>query len=195
MATISQQSDFERAKGWAKKFMADWKAGTGGRTSRGQTANQGPTGDIAYMLGRRGCWPAHVSAMGQTSQLHRSVIGTGRNGNFRLTHARRNLLILGPPRSGKTAGVLTPAILSHPGPVVSTSTKADMLRAMGLARARLGRVWHCSPDGSETPPGCIELRWSPIPASVRWSSAIALGKAMPGISEQSNARHQGSEWE
>jgi hypothetical protein len=127
--------------------------------------------------------------MGQTGQLHRLVIGTGGNGNLYLTHARRNLLILGPPRSEKTAGVLTPAILSHPGPVVSTSTKADVLRATGLVRARLGRVWHYSPDGAETPPGAIELRWSPIPPSVRWSSAIALGKAMADISEQSNSEN------
>ena len=26
MATTAQGSDFDRAKGWAKKFLADWKA-------------------------------------------------------------------------------------------------------------------------------------------------------------------------
>ena len=117
------------------------------------------------------------------------MIGTAGDGNLYMTHPRRNLLILGPPRSEKTAGVLTPAILAHPGPVVSTSTKADVLRATGLVRARLGRVWHYGPDGAETPPGCVELRWSPIPASAKWSSAITLGKAMADISEQGNAEN------
>jgi type IV secretion system protein VirD4 len=190
VTTISQESDFDRAKRWGKKFLADWKAGANGGTGRGRNAApQGPQGDIGYLLTQRDSWPAQVRAMGQTSQLHRLVIGTGGNGNFYTTHARRNLLILGPPRSEKTAGVLTPAILSHPGPVVSTSTKADVLRATGLVRARLGRVWHYSPDGAETPPGCVELRWSPIPPSARWSSAIALGKAMADISEQSNSEN------
>jgi type IV secretion system protein VirD4 len=121
--------------------------------------------------------------MGREAQLHRLVIGAGDSGNLILTEPRRNLLILGPPRSQKAAGVLTPAILSHPGLVVSTSTKADVLRATGLVRARPGKVWHYSPDGGETPAGCAELRWSPIPPSAKWSAAIAIGKAMADIAE------------
>lgn len=186
MAATSQ--DFDRAKRWGKKFLADWKGGAGsGNGHRRSAAPQGPQGDIGYRLARRDSWSAHVPAMGQNRQLHRMVIGT--SGNLYLTHPRRNLLILGPPRTLKTAGVLTPAILGHPGPVVSTSTKADVLRATGLVRARLGRVWHYSPDGAETPPGCVELRWSPIPPSARWSTAIALGKAMADISEQGSAEN------
>jgi len=188
VATTAQGSDFDRAKRWGKKFLADWKAGTSDGNGRGRSAApQSPQGDIGHMLSQRDSWPGLVRAMGQNSQLHRLVIGTAGDGNLYMTHPRRNLLILGPPRSEKTAGVLTPAILAHPGPVVSTSTKADVLRATGLVRARLGRVWHYGPDGSETPPGCVELRWSPIPASAKWSSAITLGKAMADISEQGNA--------
>jgi hypothetical protein len=134
VAATSQ--DFDRAKRWGKKFLADWKAGADGGNGRGRSAApQGPQGDIGYMLARRDSWPAHVQAMGQNRQLHRMVIGTSGNGNLYLTHPRRNLLILGPPRTLKTAGVLIPAILGHPGPVVSTSTKADVLRATGLVRA------------------------------------------------------------
>lgn len=187
MAATSQ--DFGRAKRWGKKFLADWKAGAdGGNAHRRSAAPQRPQGDIGYMLARRDSWPAHVQAMGQNRQLYRMVIGTGGNGNLYLTHPR-DLLILGPPRTLKTAGVLNPAILGHPGPVVSTSAKADVLWATGLVRARLGRVWHYSPDGAETPPGCVELRWSPIPPSARWSTAIALGKAMADISEQGSAEN------
>jgi hypothetical protein len=187
---MPQQSDVDKAKRWGKKFLADWKAGADGGTGRSRTTqSQTPKGDIGYMLARRDSWPSHAKAMGQSRQLHRLVIGTGGNGNLYMTHPRRNLLILGPPRTQKTAGVLTPAILSHPGPLVSTSTKADVLRATGLVRARLGRVWHYSPDGGKTPPGCVELRWSPIPPSTEWSSAIALGKAMADISEQGSGEN------
>ena len=155
MATTAQGSDIDRAKGWAKKFLADWKAGTGGGNGRGRNAApRAPKATSAHMLSQRDSWPAHVRAMGEQPPASPPGDRPGGNGNLCLTHARRNLLILGPPRSEKTAGVLTPAILCHPGPVVSTSTKADVLRATGLVRARLGRVWHYSPDGGETPPGC-----------------------------------------
>ena len=139
------------------------------------------------MLGGRDSWPGLVQDMGQNPQLRRLVIGTMGNGNLCLTHPRRNLLILGPPRSEKTAGVLTPAIVGHPGPVVSTSTKADVLRATGLVRARLGRVWHYSPDGAEAPPGCVELRWSPIGPSVKWSTERSpWARPWPTFSEIGN---------
>jgi type IV secretion system protein VirD4 len=187
VTTISQGSDFDRLKRWGKRFIADWKAGADGGARTG--VSPALRGIIGHMLAQRDSWPACMQLMAQNSQLHRLVIGTLGDGNLYMTQPRRNLLILGPPRSEKTAGVLTPAILSHPGPVVSTSTKADVLRATGLVRARLGRVWHYGPDGGETPPGCLELRWSPIPPSAKWSSAIALGKAMADISEQGNAEN------
>ena len=167
--------------------MDDWKAGTEspgqsrGRRSPGGTA--APTAVIPYMVSRFDPYPSHIRGMSQENTRNKLVAGTNGHGDLLLTDARRNLLILGPPRSEKTAGVLMPAILSHPGPVVSTSTKNDVLRATGLVRGRLGRVWHYSPDGSPTPPGCTELRWSPIPASLTWSSAIALGKAMADIAD------------
>jgi hypothetical protein len=61
--------------------------------------------------------------------------------DFYFTHPRRNLLILSPPQSQKTAGVLTPASLGHPGPVVSTSTstKADVPRATGADKHSMNR--------------------------------------------------------
>lgn len=173
-----------------KKFLDDWKNSAGG----GQRQSRQQASDIGHMITRWDPWPGHIRAMGEQGQLHRLVIGAGQNGNLILTEPRRNLLILGPPRSEKTAGVLTPAILSHPGPVVSTSTKADVLRATGLVRARLGRVWHYAPDGSETPPGCAELRWSPIPPSARWSAAIAIGKAMADIAETGSGNSENSSY-
>jgi len=57
------------------------------------------------MLGMRDSWPALAWANDQTERLHRLVIGTAGDGNFYFTHPRRNLPILVPSRSEKTAGV------------------------------------------------------------------------------------------
>jgi hypothetical protein len=51
-------------------------------------------------------------------------------------HARpqRAVLVLGPPRSGKTSAVIIPALIAHTGPVISTSTKPDVAHATRHAR-------------------------------------------------------------
>ena len=141
------------------------------------------------------CWPSGtpgprlVKAMARNGQLHRLVIGTeGGSGTLAMTDARRNLLILGPPRSDKTAGVLTLSILAHPGP-----GRVDV--DQGRCAAGHGAWCELASAGSGTTAqtavrprrGASELRWSPIPPSAKWSSAIALGKAMADVSEQAAA--------
>ena len=59
------------------------------------------------------------------------------------------VMVLGPPRSGKTSAVMIPAILSAPGPVISTSTKQDVMQATRKTREELGKVWLFDPAGTE----------------------------------------------
>jgi type IV secretion system protein VirD4 len=73
--------------------------------------------------------------------------------------------VIGPPRYGKSSGVIIPAIMSWSGSVVATSTRGDLLRFCGawrqrLAVARGGDVYVYDPFGSE--PGIAGLRWSPL---------------------------------
>lgn len=42
--------------------------------------------------------------------------------------------MIGPSQSGKTTSVIIPTLLEYPGPVVSTSTKPDVLHATINAR-------------------------------------------------------------
>ena len=187
-------------RGWPKWMskVDEWmddarnqRAATPGRRS----ATQVGQGDVGRMHAQLDPWPSLVKAMGEDAMLHRLVMGSGgANGNLATTASRRNLLVLGPPRSAKTVGVLVPSILSHPGPVVSTSTKDDVFRATAIVRARMGRLWHYNPDGGETLPGCIPLRWSPIPASKDWSTAISLGKAMADVAELGSGSAGDSEY-
>jgi hypothetical protein len=136
---MTQADSVERLKRWGRKFLADWKAGTGGGKGQGPASPQNPQGHLAYMLTQNDCWPAHVEGTSQSDQLHRLVIGV-QGGDL---------------------------YLMHPPPEPADPGKDDVLRATGLVRARLGRVWQYSPDGAEIQPGCVEHRWSPIPPSNR----------------------------
>ena len=95
----------------------------------------------------------------------------------RFSRAERAVLLLGPPRSGKSSAVIIPAILSHTGPVVSTSTKADVYTATRLSRALEGNIWTFDPTGSSEP-GAYELRWSPVQSSGSWDGAQLMARAL-----------------
>ena len=43
-------------------------------------------------------------------------LGAGEDGQWRFARPERAVLLLGPPRSGKTSGVIIPAVLAHHGP-------------------------------------------------------------------------------
>jgi type IV secretory pathway TraG/TraD family ATPase VirD4 len=90
------------------------------------------------------------------------------------------VMILGPPRSGKTSTIVIPALLAAPGPVVSTATKRDVLDATWRARSRIGQVWVFDPSGEPTsfPSGIRCLSWSPVTAATSWDSALLTARAM-----------------
>jgi type IV secretory pathway TraG/TraD family ATPase VirD4 len=105
-------------------------------------------------------------------------LGAGPDGDWVTARAERAVLLLGPPRSGKTTGVIIPAVLAHAGPVVCASTKPDVLAATAAARSRLGTVWQFDPTGTHHAPGAVELRWSPVTAARSWDGALMIARAM-----------------
>jgi type IV secretion system protein VirD4 len=60
----------------------------------------------------------------------------------------QSVMILGPPRSGKTSSLIIPNVMVSNGPVVSTSTKPDVLDATIAVRSQLGRCFLFDPTGS-----------------------------------------------
>ena len=89
------------------------------------------------------------------------------------------LMVLGPPRAGKTTSVIVPNLRVAPGPVVSTSTKRDVLLATHAERSARGRCWLYDPVGAgPAPPGVEHLRWSPSRAAEDWDTAYKAAKAM-----------------
>jgi type IV secretion system protein VirD4 len=78
----------------------------------------------------------------------------------------QSVMILGPPRSGKSSALIIPNVMVSNGPVVSTSTKSDVMDATLTARSQLGRCRLFDPTGSvERPPGVVALRWSHLQSS------------------------------
>lgn len=112
---------------------------------------------------------ASASRAGGGVYLGLTAAGEARHGR-----PERAVLLLGPPRSGKTSAVIIPAVLAHTGAVVSTSTKPDVARATRLVRALGGRVWMFDPTGTSSAGGPLELRWSPVSSSVSWDGALLM---------------------
>jgi type IV secretory pathway TraG/TraD family ATPase VirD4 len=82
------------------------------------------------------------------------------------------LLILGPPRTGKT-GLLGSIVMHYPGPAMSTSTKPDVFAATSGARQALGPVHIFNPQGIG---GVLStFRWNPLDGCQ--SPAVAIRRA------------------
>lgn len=86
-------------------------------------------------------------------------LGTSRNVPVYLS-CEDPVLLIGPPRSGKGFGYVISDIIEHPGPVVTTSTRADNMAASILSRSKRGPVYVFDPDGISGRRS--SLRWSPI---------------------------------
>jgi type IV secretion system protein VirD4 len=75
--------------------------------------------------------------------------------------------VVGPPRTGKTQGVLIPQLLVWDGPAVSGSTWTDVMEATAanrraLAAAHGGRVMRWAPAASPPSAGVETVGWSPL---------------------------------
>lgn len=90
-------------------------------------------------------------------------------------------LVIGPPRSGKTSGVIIPNILAWTGPVVCTSTRRDVLDACHGLRSKRGEVWCFDPVGlvASSMPGTVRrLDWSPLRGAEVFDTALARARAL-----------------
>ena len=118
------------------------------------------------------------------------VLGTA-DGGWALGRPEHALLVIGPPRSGKTRGFVLPNVLGAPGPVVSTSTKPDVMEATAPHRAALGRCWIFDPTGQTSAPRGVEpLRWSPVGRAASWDDAVLLARTMVEVARPRSAPEQ-----
>jgi type IV secretion system protein VirD4 len=126
---------------------------------------------------------------------HALYLGAGPCGVVH-TRPQQSVLVLGPPRSGKTSSIVIPVVSSAAGLVVSTSTKTEVMEVTAAARAELGRVWLFDPSGTvPVPPGVRPLRWSPIPGAASWDGALLLARTLVRASRPSTRVVDGGHWE
>ncbi|MEQ1698945.1 MAG: TraM recognition domain-containing protein [Ilumatobacteraceae bacterium] len=79
--------------------------------------------------------------------------------------SEETMLVLAPPRVGKTSRVVAPAVARHRGPVVATGVRSDIFHWTIDARRQLGygHLWVCDPVGTLTLPDDVRrVRWSPL---------------------------------
>jgi type IV secretory pathway TraG/TraD family ATPase VirD4 len=104
------------------------------------------------------------------------------------------LLVLGPPRSGKTTSVVVPNVLIGPGAVVTTSTKTDVVAWTAALRAKRGRTWLFDPSGTIGPKGLTPLRWSPVTGCEDWAVANDRAHALASASRSGGGSYLSDHW-
>ncbi|MCL4413905.1 MAG: type IV secretory system conjugative DNA transfer family protein [Actinobacteria bacterium] len=87
-----------------------------------------------------------------------------------------SLLVIGPPRSGKTTSLVIPMVVEAPGAVVTTSTRPDVWQAVHGLRGKVGPVLVFDPSGLA--PAAEQLRWSPIQGCEDPRVALRRARAM-----------------
>src|ERR1700728_182322 len=109
---------------------------------------------------------------------HGIYLGEGPGGHV-YAGAQRSTLVLGPSRSGKTSSLVIPNLMLSGGPVVSTSTKPDVMHATAAARAQEGCTLLYDPSGEiERPKGVDPVGWSPLTTAGQWDAAVQTSDAM-----------------
>jgi len=111
------------------------------------------------------------------------------------SEAEHAVLVLGPPRSGKTSGIVVPTILSANGALLCTSTKTDVLADTIATRAELGTCWLFDPTAAVVvPDGAERLAWSPLWGCEDWERARERAHAMVGAAAPARGVENETHW-
>jgi type IV secretion system protein VirD4 len=123
-------------------------------------------------------------------------LGAGRDG-WAWAEPERAALVLGPSRSGKTSSLVIPNVLAAAGPVVTTSTKADVLEGTARSRREAGWTLLYDPTGTvDPPPGVARIGWSPVSSCRSFDRALMTADAMVRAAAPGGRPHDadGSHW-
>ncbi len=134
---------------------------------------------------------ARFASRGELSELRVRCARPGRvtlgahRGVLVAAEERSSVMVVGPSQSGKTSGLVVPAILEWAGPVLSTSIKSDVVHDTHAARAQRGEVRIFDPTLSS---GLAHTPWSPVAASRSWEGARRTAARLLSVGERGEAR-------
>jgi type IV secretion system protein VirD4 len=166
------------------RITISWPRASAGSGTAGGASDQEAAGQTPAARAR-----ARVASLGGGAYLGIAA------GEWAVADPQSAVMVLGPPRGGKTSAVMIPAILGHSGAVVSTATKPDVMRATWRARAETGQVWLFDPALDEpVPAGVRRLAWSPVAAAGTWDEALILARAMTSASRVGSATSNETHW-
>ncbi|GHB41730.1 hypothetical protein GCM10010306_039170 [Streptomyces umbrinus] len=112
---------------------------------------------------------------------HRVAMGVEGSTVYRC-ETRQPLIVFGPQRSGKTTGVVIPAVLEWDGPCLVTSVRFDVIAATLEHRSSLGEVFIFDPAGltesigRRFAPHCVG--WSPLDSIKVWDDAVRQAESL-----------------
>ena len=122
---------------------------------------------------------------------HSVMLGRAQYGFPVRLPCEEHMVILAPPRTGKSA-LLAKVILRYPGPVLSTTTRADLFKHTHRARLKLGGRSHVfNPQGIGGVPST--LAWDPIEGCQNISTAIRRADAF-AYAVSSQGMEDGAFW-
>ena len=114
---------------------------------------------------------------------------------MRFAGPESSVMVIGPPRSGKTSSIVVPCVLDAPAAVVSTSTKPDVLAVTAYRRYALGNCYVFDPSGTTVVPlGAVRLRWSPVTGCEQWERAVSTAHALASASRPHAILSESSHW-
>ena len=142
--------------------------------------NRRPPADAARFASRRELSALRV----RRPQPGRVTLGV-HGGRLVAAEPRASVLVVGPSQSGKTTGVVVPALLEWQGPVLSTSIKSDVVKDTYAARTARGEVRVFDPTGAT---GLPHTPWSPVAAAGSWEGARRVAARLLGVGEHGSAR-------
>ena len=121
------------------------------------------------------------------------ILGVSQKGKPIHLQPESHALVVAGTRSGKTAGLCIPALLTFPGPIIATSVKNDLVDRTIKFRKQLGKVYVFDPVGATGMPEKEIAGWSPLESSREWreaqrtaSSLIDVSMSKKGVSSTGN---------
>jgi len=122
------------------------------------------------------------------AQAHSILIGRSQFRHALRVPVEEHALIMAPPRKGKS-GLLAAIILHYPGPVLSTTTKADVFQLTSGIRSRVGPIAVFNPQRIGAVPSTF--RWNPLEGckdqavAIRRADGFAKAVSMGGVDDSS----------